>query len=112
MHCIHKNHHLHRIKALICLDTGDSVKEVATEALYCQECNHYFISEVEYEKLCKQGRVCSRVITLIEYKKISESGYHSWAKKSLLRSYVYTVNVQDNLSDDERHRILSFSQIS
>ena len=55
-----------------------------------------------------RGRVCSRVITLIEYKKISESGYHSWAKKSLLRSYGYTVNVQDNLSDDERHRILSF----
>lgn len=108
MHCINKEHHLHRIKALVCVDNGISIKEISVEAMYCTECNQYFISELEYEKLCKKGRICSRVITLMEYKKIAEAGFHSWAEKSLLRSYGYTVNAQDNLTDIERHRILSF----
>lgn len=108
MHCINKEHHLQRIKARVCVDNGNCIKEVAVEAMYCAECNQYFISEVEFEKLCRKGRICSRVITLMEYKKITEAGFHSWAEKSLLRSYGYTVNAQDNLTDIERHRILSF----
>ena len=108
MHCINKEHHLHRIKALVCVDNGISIKEISVEAMYCTECKQYFISELEYEKLCKKGRICSRVITLMEYKKIAEAGFHSWTEKSLLRSYGYTVNAQDNLTDIERHRILSF----
>ena len=43
-----------------------------------------------------------------EYKKLHESGYHNWAETSLLRSYGYSVNAQDNLSDNERERILAF----
>ena len=108
MYCINKEHHLQRIKALVCIDNGNCIKEVSVEAMYCTECNQYYISEVEYEKLCRKGRICSRVITLMEYKKIAEKGFHSWAEKSLLRSYGYIVNEQDNLTDVERHRILSF----
>lgn len=107
-YCINKEHHLHRIKALVCVDTGIVIKEIAAEAMFCMECNQYFISEVEYEKICKQGRICSRVITLAEYKKITESGYRSWAEKSLLRSYGYNVSAQDDLTDNDRHRILAF----
>lgn len=107
-YCINKEHHLHRIKALVCVDTGIVIKEIAAEAMFCMECNQYFISEVEYEKICRQGRICSRVITLAEYKKITESGYHSWAEKSLLRSYGYSVSTQEGLTDNDRRRILSF----
>lgn len=106
--CINKEHRLHRIKALVCIDNGYSINEVSAEAMYCEGCNHYFISELEYEKLCRLGRICSRVITIEEYRRVLESGYHSWAKKSLLRSYGYNVNAQENLSDRERQRILSF----
>lgn len=101
-YCINKEHRLHRIKALVCIDNGYSINEVSVEAMYCETCNHYFISELEYEKLCRLGRICSRVITIGEYRKILESGYHSWAEKSLLRSYGYNVNAQENLSDRER----------
>lgn len=108
MNCVNKEHHLHRIKALVCVDDGKNIKEVPVEAMFCEECNQYFISEIEYEILCRRGRVCSRVITLAEYKKITESGFNSWAEKSLLRSYGYTVSAQEGLSELERHRILSF----
>lgn len=106
--CINKEHELQRIKALVCIDNGKEIIEVPTEAMLCRECNRYYISELEFEKLSELGRICCRVITLIEYKKIMESGYHSWAEKSLLRSYGYTVSAQEGLSDVERHRILSF----
>ena len=108
MNCINKEHHLHRINALVCIDDGKNIKEVTVEAMFCEECIQYFISEMEYEKLCRRGRVCSRVITLAEYKKITESGFQLWAKKSLLRSYGYNVSAQEGLSDIDRHRILSF----
>lgn len=108
MNCINKEHQLQRIKALVCVDNGSFIAEVEIEAMFCEECNRYFISDLEFEKLCSRGRICSRVITLIEYRRIMESGYHAWADRSLLRSYGYTVNVQDNLSELERHRILSF----
>lgn len=107
-HCLNREHNLQRIKALVCIDDGRFVKEVLAEAMFCEECKQYFISELEYDKLCKQGRVCSRVITIAEYKKIIDTGFYSWAQKSLLRSYGYTVNSQEGLSDVERHRILSF----
>ena len=108
MYCLNRKHHLQRIKARVCIDTGKSIQEIEVEASYCEECNQYYISEVEYEKLCKKGRVCCRVITIEEYIKITETGVHTWAEKSLLRSYGYTVNAHDNLSENERHRILSF----
>lgn len=107
-YCVNKDHHLHRIKALVCVDDGNKIKETETDAMFCAECSQYFISELAYKELCKQGKICSRVITIEEYKKINESGFHAWADRSLLRSYGYTVNAQDNLSDDERQRILSF----
>ena len=106
--CLNKDHQLHRIQALVCVDSGSVMQEVKTEAMYCEECNLYFISEIEYEKLCRKGRICSRVITYTEYLRIVETGYHSWAEKSLLRSYGYNVAAQEGLTDNERQRILSF----
>lgn len=37
-----------------------------------------------------------------------DNGKEIWAETSLLRSYGYSVNAQDNLSDNERERILAF----
>lgn len=108
MHCIKQDHHLHRIRALVWLDNGKKIKEEEIDAGFCTECNQYFITELEYEKLCQKGRICCRVITFSEYRKLYESGYHKWAETSLLRSYGYSVNAQDNLSEDERKRILAF----
>ena len=106
--CINKDHQLNRVKALVYIDDGKNVREVSFNALYCVECRQYFISELEYQKLKEQGRICCRIITITEFKKIQDGGYHSWAEQSLLRSYGYTVSAQANLTDNERRRILSF----
>lgn len=108
MHCINQKHHLQRIKALVYIDTGKTIKQEEIEAGFCVECNQYFITEIEYQKLCKKGRVCCRVVTLPEYQEISKVKDFNLAGVSLLRSYGYNVNAQNNLSDDERKRILSF----
>lgn len=108
MHCINREHHLQRIKALVYIDTGREIRQEEVEAEFCIECNQYFITEIEYQKLCKKGRVCCRVITLSEYQEISKVKDFNLAGVSLLRSYGYNVNAQINLSDAERKRILSF----
>lgn len=108
MHCTNQEHHLQRIKALVYIDTGKAIKQEEVEAGFCIECNQYFITEVEYQKLCRKGRVCCRVVTLPEYQEISKVKDFNLAGVSLLRSYGYNVNAQNNLSDAERRRILSF----
>ena len=108
MQCINREHHLQRIKALVYIDTGKTIKKEKIEAGFCVECNQYFITEIEYQKLCRKGRACCRVVTLPEYQKISKVKDFNLAGISLLRSYGYNVNVQTNLSDMERRRILSF----
>ena len=108
MHCINQKHNLQRIKALVYIDTGKTIKQEKIEAGLCIECNQYFITEIEYQKLCKKGRVCCRVVILSEYQENSKVKDFNLAGVSLLRSYGYNVNVQTNLSDMERRRILSF----
>ena len=45
--CIYKEHHLQRIKALVCVDDGQNIREELAEANYCQECNRFYMSEIE-----------------------------------------------------------------
>ncbi len=107
--CIHKNHTLQRIKALLCVQNNSQITQVSAEASYCEECDKYFISEVEFNRITRLGMICCKVITEAEFKKSSSNMDDSrWANESLLRSYGYNVNSKDNLSDRERQERLSF----
>lgn len=105
--CIYKNHKLENVEALIYIDTDKEIIEKRANAFYCSECQQYYITEREFQKLKSYGRICCKIIEIEEYKNnnIHEDG---WQKKSLLRSYGYSVNAQINLSSRQRHRILSF----
>ena len=107
--CINRDHHLNKVGALVYIDDGEKVFKYTANALYCPECDQYFITESELARLCDMGRLCCGVITLNEYSEINKNGYDRWAKRSLLNSIGYEVNVKRNLSDKERQRILSFA---
>ncbi len=106
--CINRDHHLTKVKALVHIDTGYRIVDYQANALFCPECDQYYITEAEYARVESIGRICCKLITVEEYKKIRNSGYDTWAEQSLLKCYGYTVNATDNLSAKERQRILSF----
>lgn len=108
MHCIYKGHHLQRIIALVCIETDGVINEESIEALYCAECDNYYISENEFQRISNKGRLCCQVFTSEEYSRSEKYSAEEWAQRSVLRSYGYNVNAQMNLSEDQRHEILSF----
>ncbi len=107
-HCINRDHHLTKVKALVHIDTGYRIVDYQANAMFCPECDQYYITEAEYSRVESIGRICCKLVTVEEYRKIHSSKYDTWAEQSLLRSYGYTVNANDNLSAKQRQRILSF----
>jgi len=106
--CVKNNHKLESIKAYVNIDNGISITKYDTWALYCEDCDRYYIRESDYLHLKRIGRICCKVIEYEEYQQMQIGGYNNWASKSILRSYGYTVNSIFGLSDKERQRILSF----
>ena len=72
---------------------------------YCQECKVYYIFENDFQDIKKNGIVCARVLTIREYRQVRTNG---WAPRSIMRSFGYTVNSNDNYPDYMRRGILEF----
>lgn len=105
--CAHHGHELEKINALVKVNTGSEIKTVTANAMYCQECDEYYLSEEEYKRIKKMGTLCHKVITEDEYLSARDD-YSIWESKSLLASYGYSANENDDLSDKERHSIINF----
>lgn len=105
--CAEYGHHLERIKAIIHVLTASGIKPFVVDAMYCPECDEYYISESEFNRIKLHGTLCHKVVTVNEYLKVKQN-YDSWSDKSFLSSYGYSANEQDDLSDAERQRILAF----
>lgn len=105
--CTNKDHNLKRIKALVNVFSGQKMFETTIDAAFCPECNKYYILERDYQLLRLRGRICCKVVEIDE---LLRSGltFNSWQEKSLLRIYGYNVNKNENLTQEERQRILSF----
>ena len=105
--CAGKGHHLEKITAVMKILTQSGIKDIDVPALYCKECDEYYINEQTYNSIKHKGTLCHRVVTENEYLKVRKN-YNSWNDKSILSSYGYNVNAQDDLSDQERHDIIAF----
>ena len=107
-----KKHHIQDVIAVFMVaDKSGNIKEIALPAGYCEDCNVYFVLEKTYEALKKFGNIMHRII---EYHIFSSGAYLNnpasadWAPYSPLRIAGYTVNVKDNLSNQQRHLILEY----
>ena len=103
--CIYKEHALEKGTASVNVLRYGSVVEMTVPIFYCSECQVYYLYENDFSELRSRGTVCARVLTLNEYRRINSNG---WEPVSIMRSYGYTVNAQDNLSDQARRSILAF----
>lgn len=105
--CVEYGHTLERVTAIVNVLTARGVESKEVDAMYCRECDEYYISEFEFELVKRYGTLCHKVLTEDEYLKVRRN-FDSWSDKSILSSYGYSANEKDNLSDQERQRILAF----
>ena len=106
-----KGHDVECVKAIVYLFDGLKTIEKEIPAFYCNDCNIFYIKESTFESLKKYGRILCPILSLSEYremKKQSDGIGSTWAKKSILKMYGYSVSEADNLSAKTRRTILEY----
>lgn len=104
--CTNNNHKLIRINAAVKVKSNNNTFEVTIPAAYCEKCDRYYILEKHYDMLKKYGYICCKIDTFESLQRVSDNMFSTFQEKSILSWYGYNVNQQDNLSENERHRIL------
>ncbi len=109
--CNHLQHEMEPVKASVTVIVGETRLEERTfRAFYCRQCEKYFVSEGEFERLTRRARLCCKVIALDEVvnPKKGRGLYAKYAEESLIHQYGYNVNEQDDPGPAGRRAILSF----
>jgi len=85
------------------------VSTIEFDAVYCRECGAYYISQSEYERITRSGRVLCQLISEKKYNEMKESGHPELPldTESILYRFGYNVSEKDGYSDSYRQSILS-----
>lgn len=106
--CVSKNHSLDSIVVEIqVIDTNGTIKNVEVNGFYCNDCKLYYILESEYERIRRKGTPLCQIFEEIKYLN-NVSNKFDLNYESILYSFGYNVNSQNNLSDKQRFKILTF----
>lgn len=106
--CVSKNHSLDSIVVEIqVIDTNGTIKNVEVNGFYCNDCKLYYILESEYERIRRKGTPLCQIFEEIKYLN-NISNKFDLNYESILYSFGYNVNAQNNLSDKQRFKILTF----
>ena len=108
MKCRCNGHSIKDIVATVNVIKNGVVKETQVPGYYCKDCKKYFILESDYLKLRSKGIILCKIIEQKLLKSQFTSYSHLLNSESILHSYGYNVNAQENLSSSERHIILEF----
>lgn len=102
------NHHINDIIAKIpVLDKNGEVNYVETRASYCSECNRFTILKDEFDKI-SDIITCKVIDETSTYKSYNSTQTDETENDgSILKYYGYNVQTQENISEQQRHIILS-----
>lgn len=105
--CNVRKHNIEEIIAVVNVfnKKNNSMEEVEVNAFYCRNCNLYYIYENEYTLLLKKGIPICPIHEELKYFNKSNN-FDSYNTESILRQFGYNVNAQENLSANERHKII------
>lgn len=105
--CKTRNHNIEEIIAVVSVfnNIKQEIEEVEIPAFYCINCKLYFIYDSEYKELLKHGKPTCPVHEEVKYFNASNT-FEKYESESLLRQFGYNVNSQDNLSTNERRRVI------
>ena len=108
--CTRKKHRLSSLRGRVSIITRKGkLFDTTFPITFCATCKKYFIREETYEKLRNQGILCCRIIEEVRdnQKSGSRGRYDDWNEESIIHQYGYNVNAKQNLSEKQRHKILS-----
>lgn len=105
--CKTRSHDVEDIVAVVSVfnKIRQEIEEVEIPAFYCKNCKLYFIYDSEYKELLKHGIPTCPVHEEIKYFNKTNQ-FEKYESESLLRQFGYNVNSQDNLSTNERRRVI------
>lgn len=110
--CIYQNHHLADVEARIPIIKRDSsIDYISRSISYCKECNQYIMLKGTFNDI--NDVIACRVIdnttvlNLPANYKSENDEIEIKQKQSILYQYGYNVKTKENLSDKQRHLILS-----
>lgn len=106
--CVRESHHIMFINAQLDIKEHKTkqIKRIPVRALYCPICKKFYIQEYIYESILTMGTPCCRVLRSSQAKAEMGITSNEWNEESLLHEAGYTVNKNDNLSSEERRKIL------
>lgn len=100
----------HKTKDIIAkipiLNKYGEISYLKINASYCFECNRFAILKDDFYSI-KDIIMCKVVDETIEYQNSDENDFEIEQKKSILFQYGYNVQTKKNLSEQQRHIILS-----
>lgn len=104
-----RSHDFIDILALVPVLTLDKkIENIQVPALFCKQCQRFYIFETEMEHLERSGKILCRVVTEDYWvSEKNEESQFNLKSESILHKMGYNVNSRDNLRDDERQKILS-----
>lgn len=106
--CVSRKHNMDSIIVEIqVIDQKGNIKNININGFYCHECNLHYILDSEYERIRKIGTPLCQIFEDIKYFANANNKF-DLNYESILYSFGYNVNAQNNLSDKQRFKILSF----
>ena len=105
--CDREGHDYINVIASVPMVIGEKYKLIKFPAIYCYECNIYYVTDEEYNRLHNNGRILCQLLTEDEYKKYRE-GFNNdnLSPHSVLNILGYTVSKKADLSTGERRQKL------
>ncbi|WP_029542113.1 hypothetical protein [Selenomonas sp. AB3002] len=101
--CINK----HSVISVTGILTSLTGRPIRINVNYCENCNRFYIHEMDFDMYRKRYRILLGKISLDFISFPKQTGQFNLAAESPLRLCGYTVNQQDNYSESERHAILA-----
>ena len=104
------NHSVETVEAVVSVLAADgSIFKTSTMAGYCRHCNCYFLLETDFIALQQKGKLLCQLLTWEEYTTKGQSIFNGEDMKaeSVLKRCGYNVNATENLSAEQRQKILA-----
>lgn len=88
------------------VDLDGHILEVYCPAYYCNECNRYYLMDEDYDRVKNYGVMLCRLVNEAYWQESQNITFRGYNEESLLHTLGYNVTQKDNLSDEQRWRIL------
>ncbi len=102
--CINRKHKLIDIEANVDVINKDGIiNNMKIPAYYCNNCNAFYINDSSFNSLKRKGIILCKIYDMY---KLNNNDYLNLSSESIMYSYGYNVNENDDLSIYQRQTIL------